>query len=83
MKPAARKWLHGLIGGFVGGAAGAIDSSLALMVLVPEKFNLGQGLKRTLLTAVVLGGLTGIKCACAYLKQSPIPPEDLTTDGHG
>lgn len=76
MKAAARRWFHGLIGGFVGGLAGAIDSSLALMVLVPEKFNLGPGLKSTLLTAVVLGVLSGAKCAFAYLKQSPLPPEE-------
>lgn len=75
MSLAARKWWHGLIGGFVGGAAGAIDSSMALMVLVPDKFNLGPGLRQTLETAVVLGLLTGIKCAFAYLKQSPLPPE--------
>lgn len=75
MKPKTRHWLHGLVGGFIGGMAGAIDSSLALMILVPEKFNLGPGIKTTLLTAVVLGLLTGIKCAAAYLKQSPLPPE--------
>lgn len=55
--------------------AGAVDSSLALMILVPQQFNLGPELKRTLLTGLVLGLLTGAKCAFAYLKQSPLPPE--------
>lgn len=75
MRATARKWLHGLVAAFVSGSAGAIDSSLALMVLVPEKFNLNAGLKLTLLTALVLGALTGAKCTFAYLKQSPLPPE--------
>jgi hypothetical protein len=79
MNSPARKWLHGLIGGTIGGAAGAIDSALALIVLDPEKFNLGAGLKKTLMTAAVLGLLTGVKCAFAYLKQSPIPPESDST----
>jgi hypothetical protein len=73
MNTKTRNWLHGLIGGFVGGMAGAIDSALALMVLVPEQFNLSKDLGRTLITALVLGLLTGIKCAFAYLKQSPLP----------
>lgn len=75
MKATARKWFYGLAAAFVGGLTSAIDSSLALMVLVPEKFNLSEGLHRMLLTALVLGILTGVKCACAYLKQSPLPPE--------
>jgi hypothetical protein len=59
MTAGAKKWAHGLIGGFVGGAAGALDSSLALMVIVPKEFNLGPGLKQTLQTAAVLGFVNG------------------------
>lgn len=79
MKPAVNKWLHGLIGGFVGGFAGAIDSALALMVVDPKEFNVGPGLVKTLETAVILGILVGLKVAFAYLKQSPLPPEDDST----
>ena len=75
MKPAVKKWWHGLIGGFVGGMAGALDSGLALMLLVPKEFNLGPQLAQTIKTTVVLGILVGVKCACAYLKQSPVPPD--------
>lgn len=72
-----KRWVHGLLAAFVGGLASAMDSGLALMVLVPEKFNLGPGLGRTLLTVSVLGILTGAKVAFAYLKQSPLPTDSV------
>lgn len=78
MTSKARKWWYGLVGGFIGGAAGALDSSFALMILVPEQFNLGPKLMQTLKTALVIGLLTGAKCAFAYLKQVPVPPDDDT-----
>ncbi len=79
MRPKARIWLYGLLSGFVGGFAGALDSCLALMVLVPSQFNLGPELIQTLKTSGVLGLLAGGKCAVAYLKQSPLPPPDGDT----
>lgn len=69
-----KRWLYGLLGGFIGGVATVFDSSLALMVIAPDKFNLGPGLQTTLLTACVLAGLSGAKIAFAYLKQAPLPP---------
>lgn len=80
-KTKLEKWLYGLLAAGIGGFAGAVDSSLALMVIAPEKFNLGPNLKTTLWTALVLGALTGAKCAFAYLKQSPLPaPSTGNTD---
>jgi predicted lipid-binding transport protein (Tim44 family) len=76
----ARQWLRGLVGGMIGGAAGAIDSGLALMILDPKDFNLGPALRHTLVTVAVLGLLVGIKSAAFYLKQSPLPPEDEECD---
>jgi len=73
VKVTTRRWLHGISGGFIGGFAGAIDSGLALIVLAPEKFNLGPGLGFTLKTTLVLGLLTGAKTCFAYLKTVPDP----------
>lgn len=67
-------WAYGLFAGFLGGAATAIDSSLALMVIAPDKFNIHEGLKTSLVTAGVLAVLTGAKVMAAYIKQTPLPP---------
>jgi hypothetical protein len=76
MKPQVRRWLYGLSSGFIGGMAGAVDSGLALLIIAPSDFNLGPHLRKTLLTVLVLGLLTGVKVAFAYLKQSPLPPAE-------
>ncbi len=73
MKARTKVWFYGLISGIIGGVAGAIDSSLALMIIAPSQFNLGPELFRTLETALILGLFAGLKCAVAYLKQSPLP----------
>jgi hypothetical protein len=71
----AKRWLHGLAAALIGGAAGAIDSGMALMVLTPDKFNLGPELGLTIKTTLVLGALMGAKSAFFYLKQAPLPEE--------
>jgi hypothetical protein len=71
-----RLWKHGLLAALIGGFASSMDSGLALIVIAPDKFNLGLDLWRTLLTMLVLGLLSGAKVAAAYLKQSPFPLED-------
>lgn len=50
MQKQTKTWLHGVIAAFIGGLAGAIDSGIALMIVVPKDFNLGPDLKKTLLT---------------------------------
>lgn len=72
--PAWKLWLHGLVAAFVGGAAGALDSALVLVLVAPQDFNLGSGFYRLLLTASVFALLSGFKVAAAYLKKSPVPP---------
>ena len=72
------QWLYGLGSAFIGGCAGAIDSGIALIIIAPETFNLSTGLRKTLITVLVLGLLTGAKTAAAFLKQSPLPREPWT-----
>jgi gas vesicle protein len=76
------QWVHGLIAAFLGGLAGAVDGGLTVMLIAPETFNLGPGLRKTLLTLTVFGILSGVKLAAAYLKQSPIWSEQSVTETH-
>ena len=71
-----QKWFHGLVGGIVGGFAGAIDSGLTLPLLAPDKFNINAGLGKLLLGMLVFAILSGVKVGAAYLRQSPVPPDD-------
>lgn len=75
-----RKWLYGLVAGFLGGMWTSVDSGMAVMLIAPKEFNLDSGLGKTLLTMAVLGVLAGTKVAVAYLKQSPLPPMEGDTE---
>jgi hypothetical protein len=77
-----RKWLFGVGSGFIGGAAAALHTSVALILMNPETFNLGPQLGHTLLTAFVLGTLCGLQTVFAYLKQSPLPPPSTGETEH-
>lgn len=63
-------WIYGLLAAIIGAAANGV-----LVVLVaPESFNLNSGLNKLL--SVMLG--FAIVAAAMYLKQSPLPPKDVT-----
>lgn len=71
-----KRWQRGLWTAVIVGLAGSFDSSLALIIIVPEKFNLSAAIGRTLFTALVLGVLTGVRTLFVYLSQHPLPPEN-------
>jgi hypothetical protein len=58
-------WLQGLVAAAIGGGATAVST----MVIDPESFNFGPGMKRVGLVAF----LSALISVSAYLKQSPIP----------
>lgn len=58
------KWLKGLLGAFIGGAANAIT----LMGIDPASFNFNDGVGK-LGTAALLSGIVS---GALYIKQSPI-----------
>jgi hypothetical protein len=72
-------WLHGLVGAFIGGAAGAVSSGFGSMIVDPEHFNLSAGLGHTMELMGTVAFINGIITAAAYLKQSPVPPLSTTT----
>lgn len=65
-------WLHGLIGATVGGGANAI----AVCVVKPDDFNLGDGLSSLLKVFAI----SAIISAALYLKSSPVPPMETVED---
>ena len=67
-------WLRGLISVIVGGAANAV----AAVYVVPDTFNFtGDGFSNLL----KLAGAGAVIALFAYLKQSPLPPENKTKVG--
>lgn len=78
MGMSVKHWLKALAAAVILSVAGSLDSSLALMGLVPGTFNLGPGFNTTLKLSLVLGLLAGVKGAVAYLKQSPLPTSEAT-----
>lgn len=70
-------WLSGLLAALIGGSAEAVFAGLGVVVLAPEKFEVGPVLWKTLIVLTVLSVLSGIKSAAFYLKQSPVPAQSL------
>lgn len=73
-----RTWVHGLGAAFITGAANA---GLGWMGMSAAK---GVGMDVPVLNFKALGILClagGIPGALAYLKQSPLPPEEVDAEG--
>lgn len=71
-------WLHGLVGAFIGGGAGAVSSGFGAVMVDPSHFNLAAGLGHTLKLMLVVALVNGVVTMAAYLKQSPVPPLETT-----
>ena len=62
-------WFKGLISAMISSAAGVIT----VMIVKPETFNIDTGLHNVLTVA----GVTAIVGAANYLKQSPLPKDEI------
>jgi hypothetical protein len=71
-----QKWRRGLVSGFVGSFAGSVEAALALIITQPDLFNLNEKLLSTLYSSSVIGILSGVRFAAAYLKEFPLPPDE-------
>lgn len=76
MSKSAHVWLHGLMAALIGGGASAVVSGITVSAFDPAKFNFGQDIVRLLEFMAVQFGLSGILSVFAYLKQSPLPPDE-------
>ncbi len=77
MKRSWSIWLKGAIAALVGGAAGSVSTTLTNVTILPEHFNMNGGLALTLKTAAVSAGISGILSLAMYLKQSPVPKDEM------
>ena len=69
-------WLYGLLSGFIGGGAGAIGSAFGGIMTDPDHFNPSHGVHHLLVLMGWTFVFSGVITAAAYLKQSPLPPEE-------
>lgn len=76
MKFTTKHWLHGLAAAFIGGGSSAVSAGFSAVMMDPTKFNLSTGMLDTLKMMLVTFFISGAITAFAYLKQSPIPPEE-------
>lgn len=76
MKLSTKHWLHGLGAAFIGGGSSAVSAGFSVAILDPNKFNFSSGAWSLIQMMFVTFLVSGILTAFAYLKQSPIPPEE-------
>lgn len=80
IKRRVAKWLYGLVGGFIGGGAGAASATLSACVIKPDAFNFGSNFGNTLKLAAATFILTGVTHALMFLQQSPLPKSTGDTE---
>lgn len=68
-----RKWAKALVAAIITGASSSGLSALGVTVADAAGFNVGQLNLKQLGVMTLFGGLVG---ALAYLKQSPVPPDE-------
>jgi hypothetical protein len=76
-------WAKGLLAASIAGAANGVITGFAAVGIDPSHFNLQSGLRPTLAIAAVSAAMSGLIGAAAYLKQSPLPSENLNGSGRG
>jgi hypothetical protein len=69
-------WAKGLLAAAIAGAANGVITGFAAVGIDPAHFNLRAGLGPTLAIAGVSALMSGIIGVAAYLKQSPLPPQN-------
>lgn len=70
-------WIKGLAAAAISGAANGVITGLAAVGIDPQRFNLQSGIKPTLTLASVSALMSAMIGTSAYLKQSPLPTDDL------
>lgn len=70
-------WIHGLLAAIIAGGANGVITGFAAIGIDPTHFNLQAGLRPTLAIAGISALMSAIIGAAAYLKQSPLPPEEV------
>lgn len=80
--PSVEVWGKGLVAAAIAGAANGMTTGLAAVGIDPGHFNLQSGLRATLAVAGASALMSAVVAVAAYLKQSPLPSEEVPLD-HG
>ena len=74
------RWSYGLAAAIIGGGASSVVTGVAINAVDPVDFNLAAGLRQTLAVMGVSFVLHGLLNAAMFLKQSPLPRWDGSTE---
>ena len=80
MKTTTQRWLYGLGSAVIGGGSSAVTRGSTSMGFAPDKFNLANTSGVLHLLGLMFANfvVSGVLSAFFYLRQSPLPPEDVT-----
>ena len=78
--PSVEVWGKGLAAAAIAGAANGMTTGLAAVGIDPGHFNLQSGLRATLAVAGASALMSAVVAVAAYLKQSPLPSEEVPPD---
>lgn len=73
-------WAKGIAAAAIAGAANGIITGFAAVGIDPGHFNLRSGLMPTLAVASASAAMSAVIGVAAYLKQSPLPSEEMPTE---
>jgi hypothetical protein len=79
MRRKAEIWLKGLLAAAISGAANGLTTGLTAITIAPDTFNMNGGLTATLQLVGASALVSAVTGASTYLKQSPIPPDEVDT----
>lgn len=70
------KWIKGLIGAGISGAAAAVSSGISASMIAPDKFNMQDGFSNLMKMIAITATVSFIISISKYLSTKPLP-EDL------
>lgn len=73
-------WGKGIAAAAIAGAANGVITGFAAVGIDPVHFNLQSGLQSTVAVAGASAAMSAIIGVAAYLKQSPLPSEEMRPD---
>lgn len=76
-------WIYGLFAALIGGGAGSVTGGIGASYLAPGQFGAsGTAGWNTLKLMVICFAINGGISAFAYLKQSPLPAQEVLIHGN-
>jgi hypothetical protein len=73
-------WLKGILAAAIAGGANGVITGFAAVGIDPAHFNLQAGIRPTLAISGVSAMMSAIIGVAAYLKQSPLPGQEMPRD---